>query len=1103
MKIIIDMQGLQSKASGNRGVGRYTDSLVKSLLKINKEHEIFLALNGALDSSIEKIKSEFGKLIPLDNIIVWQNFIDTSANTSPDDVNIEAAEIIREMFFESYAPDVIFSTNLQEGLFEPAVTSVKRIANSQALFISTLHDLVPFYYKEKYLSNLTTNKWYFSKIEYAIKSDVILTVSYSSKQDIVKFLGINPEKIIVIENGYDESHYNNSPIDNSLKQEILSKYKIHDPFVFYVGGNDPHKNIENLIYAFASDSMINERSKLVLGGSHFVNDRKVLELIYRFNLSKKVILPGFIEESHLPVLYKSCLCFVFPSTHEGFGLPALEAMASGAPTIGSNSSSIKEIICNPDALFDPSDHSDIASLIKKTISNRKFAENLIKNGLIQARNYSWEKSASKLLALLETLKLNIPKSNLSRSNFIEKTVEQISGLDLQKKQESLFKISQSIAESFEEPRKSKLYLDLSVVIVHDDKSGIQRVARAISKSLLDLKNNLFDVEIVYTNENDSRFFRSFIFDSQTACVEKKSELSSEDQEVTFNKNDILIFLDLYPSAVISHQKLLRHLRNKGVSVYHVVYDILPILKPETFWPELCKEFNLWAQSVSSSDGALCISRSVANEFKAYIEEYGNKRSTQFNIGWFHLGADIKNSIPSVGGLDSNALSILRKLKDKKTFLMVGTVEPRKGHRQTLKAFEMLWEEKLAINLVIVGRLGWGMGDFEKYLVNHPQLENQLYWLKGISDEYLEKVYEVSSCLIAASEGEGYGLPLIEAAQYKVPLILRDIPVFREVVGLNGYYFKNNTLPETISHSIKNWIDLYSKRKHPLSENICYLTWKESAQRLLNVIIKKEWEFKVDCKNSLTPGFSYNHNSDRLNFFAFSNAEQHHRWSDGKESSISFYWAELDNARQARLILGTLGSQKIFIHFNDVIVFENTLCGETEIVLEIKLINFGLNVLKFYLPDAQQPNERDTRLLAIKFYELELLETLKPIHFFKVHDFSSRNLNFRNFNGSENNFKWSQGKSAAIEFFWSGKEDYVKIRLLLKTMSFQNITIIFNGFKVFQSNINGDRVELMLDINNIKFGFNRIDFDLPDARRPNDTDERILAIAFYCLEVLPS
>lgn len=202
-------------------------------------------------------------------------------------------------------------------------------------------------------------------------------------------------------------------------------------------------------------------------------------------------------------------------------------------------------------------------------------------------------------------------------------------------------------------------------------------------------------------------------------------------------------------------------------------------------------------------------KSLAEEVNAWIKNNGKQRDRPFNISWFHLGADIENSIPS-RGMPENANLLLKSIRKKLSFLMVGTIEPRKGHTQTLAAFEQLWVDGVDVNLVIVGKQGWMVEELVERLCQHPELGKRLFWLDGISDEYLEKTYAASTCLIAASEGEGFGLPLIEAAQYKLPIIARDIPVFREVVGLNAYYFKEGGI-NSLAKAIENWINLFQQK----------------------------------------------------------------------------------------------------------------------------------------------------------------------------------------------------------------------------------------------------------------------------------------------------
>jgi glycosyltransferase involved in cell wall biosynthesis len=190
-------------------------------------------------------------------------------------------------------------------------------------------------------------------------------------------------------------------------------------------------------------------------------------------------------------------------------------------------------------------------------------------------------------------------------------------------------------------------------------------------------------------------------------------------------------------------------------------------------------------------------------------------------------------------LPDDADRTLQALEERRSFLMVGTIEPRKGCLEVIQAFDRLWRADTDINLVIVGKEGWkdlpddmrrDIPETVETLRAHPELNKRLFWLEGISDEYLEKVYMASTCLIAASHGEGFGLPLIEAARHKLPVIARDIPVFREVAERHAYYFTGD-----LAHSIETWLTLHARNQHPGSDEMPWLSWRESAERLWNLL----------------------------------------------------------------------------------------------------------------------------------------------------------------------------------------------------------------------------------------------------------------------------
>ena len=150
----------------------------------------------------------------------------------------------------------------------------------------------------------------------------------------------------------------------------------------------------------------------------------------------------------------------------------------------------------------------------------------------------------------------------------------------------------------------------------------------------------------------------------------------------------------------------------------------------------------------------------------------------------------------------------------------------------MAAFDVLWNQNIDVSLVIVGTKGWMVEELAERLNNHAELGKRLLWLNGISDEYLESIYKASACLVSASEGEGFGLPLIEAAKQGIPILARDLPVFREVAGDHAFYFQG-LLDEDLASAIQTWIKLHLAKQVPDSKQIPILTWAQSAQQLMS------------------------------------------------------------------------------------------------------------------------------------------------------------------------------------------------------------------------------------------------------------------------------
>lgn len=376
----------------------------------------------------------------------------------------------------------------------------------------------------------------------------------------------------------------------------------------------------------------------------------------------------------------------------------------------------------------------------------------------------------------------------------------------------------------------QLFVDVSELVRGDAKSGIQRVVRGVLTELLNNSREGMRVEPVYADEaGEYRYARRF-----TAQFLDVSLLPLADTAIEASAGDTFLGLDLVAHIIPSRVDYFRSLRERGISVQFVIYDLLPALQPGWFASELAEHLQRWYRAIAQvSDRVIAISRAVADEYRAWLEQEQPERQPPLQISWFHLGADIESSAPSQG-IDSETRRVIAAISGQPAFLMVGTVEPRKGHAQVVEAFERLWADGSEAILVIVGKRGWRVEDLILGLSTHPELGHRLFWFEGVSDEALELIYHCAALLLAASFGEGFGLPLIEAAKRKLPLLARDIPVFREVAGEGAMYFQAGSAEE-LAGSLHRAINAWRQGLLPDPGQIRTLTWAEGTMQLLESI----------------------------------------------------------------------------------------------------------------------------------------------------------------------------------------------------------------------------------------------------------------------------
>jgi glycosyltransferase involved in cell wall biosynthesis len=261
--------------------------------------------------------------------------------------------------------------------------------------VVTIHDCIHLMFPQ-YLPNrfayayARMNLWAAAR-----RAERILTVSETSKADILRYCDVPAERIVVVHNAIDD-HFETAPSDEAV-QRVRERYQLDGPFALYVGNIKPHKNLERLIDAF---DLVRrggfERLELLIIGDQVSKYPRLRRTVDTHKLHKHVRFLGFVPDDTLAALYRLATVFVFPSLYEGFGLPPLEAMASGTPVVTSNRSSMPEVVGDAAVLVDPYSAASIAEGIQRVLSDTFLRQTLITRGLARAREFSWEASIRRI-----------------------------------------------------------------------------------------------------------------------------------------------------------------------------------------------------------------------------------------------------------------------------------------------------------------------------------------------------------------------------------------------------------------------------------------------------------------------------------------------------------------------------------------------------------------------------------------------------------------------------------------------------------------------------------------------------------------------------------
>lgn len=1243
MRIVLDLQACQG-ANRFRGIGRYSLCLAQAISRrAAGRHEVKIALSSSFPDTVSAVRRAFAGLVEKDDLVCFHVPGPVAEHDPANIWRSRAAELIREHFLTELAPDVVHVFSLFEGWADDSVTSIGALPRSYAAS-ATLHGLIPLLYRDTYLTNERRRGQYYRKLNCLKNADLLLAVSDSSRREALSELGLSEDLLTTVYPSADPI-FGVREISRDREAALRNRHGIVKPFIFTVGGWDPRKKLAALVEAYARfPENVRRAYQLVIAGD-FPSPavERLSFLSERLGLSDRdLVMTGGITDEDLVAFYNLCELFVFPSLHEGFGSPIVEAMACGAAVMGSNVASVPEVIGREDATFDPTDVDAMAHAMIKGLTDTGFKDSLKTYGLSRAREFSWDNSADKALDAFEALYerrsamrpnpgscwmtgpykpklafvsplppehsgvsdysadlipelarfydmeliadqttlddplieanfpirdiawfrdnahrferilyqfgnspchkhmfgllqqfpgvvtlhdfflgnvpawmemarfeqeafrkalyeshgyhalldltrdgteatcirypcnkividhatsviahsryalreaerwygpntaqewhlipqirnatprfdrtearrrlgirediflvcsfgflgpfklnhrlleawLNSPQAedercrlifvgensddsyqrglverikaagredrvritgwvsqdefrmylaaadcavqlrtssrgensrvvldalyhslstivnangslaeypddvlikltdNFDEAELIEalekvrqdeslrvrlgisgrayisdnhapkkigilyrdaiewaatgspharycgllKSLARIS-VPVQPSDEDLFAAAEDITANVPREGDKKLLVDVTACRHFDPRTGIQRVVRALTLSLLRKPPHGMRVEPVYLEAGLCRYATDY---SQDLLGLEKTTIVESNVEV--QPGDLFLGLDLNPHGMDYCKGLLKRYRMEGVGIYAVLYDLLPLTHSSLFPPGTEQWFRSWLENLMEvADGLIGISRASAEELLKILNQGGVSRPEPMKIGFFHLGGNITDSVPSKG-MPEDAVSTLQCLQKSPSFIMVGTVEPRKCHAQVFGAFELLWTQGVPANLVIVGNEGWKVESLEKSIRRCPEFGKRLFRLQGVSDEYLEKLYSSCTALIAASENEGFGLPLIEAAQHGLPIIARDLPVFREVAGEHAFYF-NGTEDAALASAVRTWLELNAEGRAPSSKGLPWLSWEQSAEMLTRVIVEDNW-----------------------------------------------------------------------------------------------------------------------------------------------------------------------------------------------------------------------------------------------------------------------
>jgi glycosyltransferase involved in cell wall biosynthesis len=748
MRIVIDLQGSQTE-SRFRGIGRYSTALAQAILRRAGSHDIWLALNAQLGESVDAVYANFRGLMQESRIVQFRALQPTSWIDPDNAWRRDMAALTREAFLAGIQPDIVHVSSLFEGSQDNAVASIGKLRNDSPTAV-TLYDLIPLLNRREYLGTGWAHDWYMDRIASLRRADVLLAISAHARTEAIAALDLDGDAVVNISSAISD-HFIPTRCGPAERAWLDTRFGLYQPYVMYSGAIEPRKNVDRLIEAFAVlPAEVRETHQLVVSGRVLPPEReRLLQLAARVGVSNRLILTDYVKEEELLALYSGCALYVFPSLHEGFGLPALEAMACGVPTIGSSTTSIPEVIGRKDALFDPTNVHEIASAITKGLTDRDFNESLRKHAPLQAAKFSWDETARRAVDAFE--RIHALRGHIRIHSWSQRWAARnvqydalISGI-----------AEQTIEEAADGPSEEELP-ELAAIIA-DNQLLTDRVLRTYA---LPLK-----IDWRVEGPFDSTYSLALLNRETALALDRLGNyvaLHSTEGPGDFKANDV--FLAANPDVGVLHDRV--------ASITPVEADVSSRLLYPPRVSDMASRINVlhhyaWEES--------CFPAAWVNQFNDSLQGM-TLLSKHVEKIMIDNGVDIPMALSGTGVdhwerivADKNYIVRGKAFR----FLHVSSCFPRKGADLLIRAFGEIFSSADDVSLIIKtfrnphNKVTEWLEAARAEKENFPEV---IVIEEDLADGQLKRLYEACDVLVAPSRAEGFGLPMAEAMLSGLPVI---------------------------------------------------------------------------------------------------------------------------------------------------------------------------------------------------------------------------------------------------------------------------------------------------------------------------------------------